>query len=157
MLEWPPAVISDDGVYRYFLARRWQDRGKCVAFIGLNPSIADATQDDPTIRRCVGFAKAWGGSTLMMVNLFGLRSTSPLALRSAADPIGPANDSWLDKVVAHADLVVAAWGNHGGLLNRSDEVRLRFRGRLQALDVTKSGMPKHPLYVAANRTLMPLG
>lgn len=156
MLEWPPAVISDDGLYRYFLARRWQDKGACVAFIGLNPSTADATQDDPTIRRCIGFAKAWGGSTLLMVNLFGLRSTSPLALRDAADPIGPANDAWLDRVVSNADVVVAAWGNHGSLLGRSDEVRRRFGGRLQALAMTKAGMPKHPLYISATQPLVPL-
>jgi len=155
MLEWPKAVISEDGLYRYFLSRRWHDSGKCIAFIGLNPSTADAIKDDPTIRRCIGFAKAWGGNTLLMVNLFGLRSTSPLALRSTADPIGPENDAWLDKVVSSADVVVAAWGNHGCLLGRSDDVRRRFGGRLQVLAMTKAGMPKHPLYISASQGLVP--
>jgi len=102
MQEWPSAVISGDGKYRYFLARRWGSTGKTVAFIGLNPSTADATLDDPTIRRCVGFAKFWGGSALHMVNLFALRSPTPASLRVASDPIGPQNDAWLTRVVAEA-------------------------------------------------------
>lgn len=154
MREWPAAVISSDGLYRYVLSRRWGLEGRRVAFIGLNPSTADATLDDPTIRRCVGFAKAWGGTSLLMVNLFGFRSTAPAALRQVVDPIGPENDLWLDRVVAGADLVVAAWGNHGVLLNRAEFIRQRFSGKLQALAITKSGMPKHPLYIAASASPM---
>ncbi len=155
MLTWPPAVLSLDRQYRYFLGRRWNPEGKTIAFIGLNPSTADETLDDPTIRRCIGFAKSWGGGTLLMVNLFAFRSTSPSALRTASDPIGPDNEHWLERVVDNADIVVAAWGNHGELMQRGEQVRRRFAGRLHALDVTKSGMPKHPLYIAASKSLVP--
>lgn len=147
----PPAVISQDGLFRYFLSRRWDLSGRRVAFIGLNPSTADASLDDPTIRRCVGFAKTWGGGILVMVNLFGLRSTRPDALRGASDPVGPGNDEWMERAVATSDIVVAAWGNHGSLLNRSVHIRRKFAGQLWALDLTSSGEPMHPLYIRATR------
>lgn len=146
----PAAVLSDCGTYRYFLSRRFGFEARTVAFIGLNPSIADATLDDPTIRRCVNFAKSWGAGSLWMVNLFAFRSTQPRALHAAADPIGPDNDAWLDRAVSAAELVVAAWGTHGSLLGRSEQVRRRFQGKLHSLSLTKSGMPGHPLYIRAD-------
>jgi hypothetical protein len=152
MTEWPPAVISPDGVYRYFLSRSWDPSGRTVAFIGLNPSTADASSDDPTIRRCIGFAKAWGGGTLVMVNLFGFRSTRPAVLRSSGDPVGSGNDHWMELAVSSSDIVVAAWGNHGALNGRSKLVRSRYAGRLWALDLTLGGEPKHPLYVPYSQT-----
>jgi hypothetical protein len=90
-----------------------------------------------------------------MVNLFAFRATQPAALRTATDPIGPDNDQWLERVVAGADIVVAAWGNHGVLLDRAAVVRRRFVGKLSALATTKSGMPKHPLYISAEQPLRP--
>ena len=146
----PTAVISEDGKYRYFLSRTLNSSGSTVTFIGLNPSTADATADDPTIRRCMGFVRSWGGRQLWMVNLFAFRSTSPAALYSAADPVGAENDMWLERAVTSSDLVLAAWGNHGKLLARADQIRNRFRGMLHALSVTKAGMPGHPLYVRGN-------
>lgn len=144
------AKISKDGQYRYWLSRTWGDSGKVIAFIGLNPSTADATQDDPTIRRCINFAKSWGGTSLLMVNLFAYRSTDPSNLRSAIDPIGQENDIWLARAVQDATIVVAAWGNNGTYLDRSEKVRRMFAGKLKALKITKLGMPSHPLYVPAN-------
>jgi hypothetical protein len=155
MRDWPAAVMSPDGAYRYFLSRRWSGGSKSVAFIGLNPSTADATLDDPTIRRCVAFAKTWGGHSLLMVNLFALRATKPAVLMSVRDPIGPDNDAWIDRATTEADIVVAAWGNLGALMDRGKLVQRRFSGQLLALDVTKAGMPKHPLYVAAAQALAP--
>jgi hypothetical protein len=148
MIELPAAVISEDGLYRYFLSRTWANTGKKIAFIGLNPSTADATNDDPTIRRCVQFAKDWGGTSLLMVNLFAYRATKPSVLLDVSDPIGPDNDKWLEKVIRSADIVIAAWGNHGSLLNRSAAVIERYEDKLQALNMTKMGMPGHPLYIA---------
>lgn len=148
--EIPRAVLSEDGFYRYFLSRQWGHDGKRVAFIGLNPSVADAENDDPTIRRCVGFAKMWGGTSLWMVNLFAYRSTKPDFLRIVPDPVGPENDAWLERVILSADLVVAAWGNHGKLLGRGAEVENCYRDRLHRLAVTKLGMPKHPLYLSSD-------
>lgn len=87
-----------------------------------------------------------------MVNLFGLRSTRPAALRSSDDPVGPGNDHWLDRAVLASDIAVAAWGNHGALSGRSALVRSRFAGRLWALGLTLSGEPKHPLYLPYSQT-----
>lgn len=87
---------------------------------------------------------------MFMVNLFGFRSTSPKALAAAADPIGPENDAWLDWAVAQADIVIAAWGNHGQLLSRAESVASRYKGRLKTLALTKSGMPGHPLYIRSD-------
>ncbi len=149
------AIISDDRQYRYFLSRTWGDSGKIITFIGLNPSTADATNDDPTIKRCINFAKSWGGSTLLMVNIFAYRSTKPDVLRSVIDPIGELNDMWLAKAVDDSDVVVAAWGNNGLYKDRSQAVIKMFSGKLQALRITKLGMPGHPLYVPANTELSP--
>jgi hypothetical protein len=151
----PAAVLSSDGKYRYFLSRTWNEGGKVIAFIGLNPSTADATHDDPTIRRCTRFAKDWGGGALWMVNLFALRATQPRALFEASDPIGSDNESWLDRAVDTAELTVAAWGNHGVLMNRAASLAQRFHGRLCALGMTKQGMPRHPLYVRADTVARP--
>jgi hypothetical protein len=151
----PAAVLSPDSRYRYFLARRWDARGKVIAFIGLNPSTADEWTDDPTIRRCIQFAKDLGGGALWMVNLFALRSTKPFALAHASDPIGPDNERWLHAVVAEADLSIAAWGNGGMLSGRAAVVSARFAGKLYALSVTRRGMPGHPLYIPAERRPQP--
>lgn len=149
------ATISANEIYRYFLSRTWDPSGQVVTFIGLNPSTADASNDDPTIRRCIRFAKNWGYGSLWMVNLFAFRATQPARLLEAADPIGSENDFWLDKAVNSAQLVIAAWGNHGALLNRASLVRERFYGKLNALTVTERGMPGHPLYLRADSIPFP--
>lgn len=143
----PAAAISPDGIYRYFLSRRLAPNGTVIAFIGLNPSTADATEDDPTIRRCMSFARSWGARELWMSNLFAYRSKDPSKLATAGDPIGRDNDGWLDEVVTRADMIIAAWGNWGALLGRGEAVRERYRGKLHALRITGRGMPGHPLYI----------
>ena len=138
------AEISACGTYRYALWRRWAPAGPGVLFIGLNPSTADAATDDPTLRRCMGYARSWGFGWVSVGNLFGLRSTDPGALRLARDPVGPGCDVWLGRLLAEADLVVAAWGARGGLLGRDREIL----GMIEAphcLAVTKDGHPGHPL------------
>jgi hypothetical protein len=131
-----------------------------VVFIGLNPSSADETVDDATIRRCVGFAKAWGYGGLVMLNLFALRSTDPARLRSdwfdGADVIGPGNDSHIITETANR-VVIAAWGTHGTLAHRDIAVLewLRKLGRTVAyLGLNKDATPKHPLYLKKNVTPM---
>ncbi|UXC17445.1 DUF1643 domain-containing protein [Comamonas squillarum] len=146
----PAAVISDCGQYRYMLSRQIGLTDRVVTFIGLNPSTADATLDDPTIRRCIGFAKRRDAGLLVMVNLFALRSTDPRALQAHTEPVGPENDTWIDRAVSMADIAIAAWGNGGTLMGRSDAVRGRLQQRLEALAITNTGMPKHPLYVRAD-------
>ncbi len=141
------AVFSKDGLYRYWLSRPIAPMGKKVTFIGLNPSTADAIHNDPTISRCINFAKQWGASTLIVVNLFAYRSTDPRALKVAPDPVGPENDTWLRNAVTQSDLVVAAWGNGGNLNGRAELVKRMFPTQLHALRLTKQGMPSHPLYL----------
>lgn len=110
------AVFDPAGRYRYSLRRRWDAAGARVAFVLLNPSTADGRRDDPTIRRCIGFAREWGFGGLEVVNLFACRSTHPGGLRSAQDPVGPENDRFLAAAWDRADRVIVAWGNHGALL-----------------------------------------
>jgi hypothetical protein len=150
------AVISKDGLYRYWLSRTIAPMGKKVTFIGLNPSTADAIHNDPTISRCISFAKQWGASTLIVVNLFAYRSTDPRALKVASDPVGPENDTWLKKAVTQSDLVVAAWGNGGNLNGRAELVKSMFPKQLHALRLTKQGMPGHPLYLPSGLRPTPL-
>ena len=94
------AVISDCGKYRYRLTRKW-GYGRPCGFIMLNPSTADALHDDPTIRRCVGFAKAWGCGALIVVNLFAVRATSPREMMRADDPVGPENKEHVQRAATY--------------------------------------------------------
>lgn len=147
------ATISPCGLYRYSLWRKWAPGPMCV-FIGLNPSTADATLDDPTIRRCVGFSKTWGFGGLMMLNLFAYRATDPADMKAAKDPIGPDNDEALHFAHSNTTTVVAAWGAHGTFQGRDQQVRAMLP-RLQYLRLTKDGHPGHPLYLPANLRPVP--
>lgn len=153
------AIFSQDGSYRYLLTRSFgRGEGSCL-FVMLNPSTADAERDDPTIRRCSGFATAWGFAELRVVNLFALRSTDPRSLEAAADPIGPDNDCVLRQELAASEFVVAAWGNKGALRRRSSSVRAMIAGlKISAtcLGHNGGGEPAHPLYVAAATRPVPL-
>ena len=140
------ADISKCGRYRYRLWRRWGP-GDAVLWVMLNPSTADAEQDDATIRRCKAFTKDWGCERLEVVNLFALCATNPKELVTADDPIGPRNDVTLRhmgrRVYKH---VIAAWGAHGYLFNRGWEVAVfLLLANLSCLGVTKNGQPRHPL------------
>lgn len=117
-----------------------------VMFIGLNPSTADETLDDPTIRRCIGYAKDWGYGGLLMTNIFAYRSTDPRGLLTVEDPIGPDNDKALLKCFLEVDLAIAAWGVHGTLVERDKRVR-ELLAPLHYLRLTKAGHPAHPLYL----------
>jgi hypothetical protein len=139
------AYISPCGRYRYSLWRQWAP-GPMVMFVGLNPSTADARLDDPTIRRCIGFARAWGYCGLMMTNLFAWRSTDPRGMLEADDPTGPDNDRVLLTAHAKAAVTIAAWGCHGTHGGRHNAVRAMLP-RLHYLRLTKDGHPGHPLYL----------
>jgi hypothetical protein len=105
------ATFSPCRRYRYELWRVWAP-GKRLVVIGLNPSTADETQDDPTIRKCIGFAKRWGFGSYSMLNLFAWRSTDPAGLLTTTAPIGEANRAAFERVLAGASRVVLAWGKH---------------------------------------------
>lgn len=147
------AILSPCRTYRYELWRKWGDLFDAGAgyamFVGLNPSTADETEDDPTIRRCIAFAKAWGYSALCMTNLFAFRATDPGDMMVAANPIGPGNDAHLTKCAAAAGIVVAAWGVNGTFMDRETKVR-SLLPNLHYLRLTKAGNPGHPLYLPLN-------
>lgn len=148
------AEFSECGTYRYRLRRSFTGRvleapTNPVVFLMLNPSTADAIEDDPTIRRCCGFARAWGHSDLLVSNLFALRSTDPDALLRHPDPVGPENDAVLAGLPRCP--IIAAWGAHPAAVKRARAVRELLAGReLLALGLTKGGAPRHPLYLLAS-------
>jgi hypothetical protein len=183
------ARLSADGRYRYRLWREWRNHPApakwrwmededgtiavdgageplgtplSVLFIMLNPSTADAEVDDPTIRRCVGFAKTWGYDRMEVVNLFAYRTKDPrelLALKGADDPVGPLNSSIITEMIesrnaffgSNIDRVICAWGNHGSHMGQ-DETALGWLGDCPAfaLRTSKDGQPCHPLYLPGN-------
>lgn len=142
------AELSDCRSYRYALWRTWDSSKPFVMFVGLNPSTADETTDDPTLTRCINFAKSWGYGGVCMANLFAFRATKPTDMKASADPIGSENNEWLQKLANDAALVIAAWGNDGSFLNRSEQVKA-FLPDMHHLKLNKSGEPVHPLYQPA--------
>lgn len=153
------AYFSADRAYRYSLTREVAPlTGEgTVAFVGLNPSTADETLDDPTIRRCIGFARSWGFARLKMVNLYAFRATDPKVMLAVEDPVGPDNDHVLSLVFGGSELVIAAWGVNAKA-DRLTSFAETFRGwPLHCLGVTKDGFPRHPLYVRGDTTPQPFG
>lgn len=131
--------------YRYALWRIWDESKPYAMFIGLNPSTADETENDPTINRCISYSEDWGYGGLCMANLFAFRATEPSHMMSSDDPIGSDNDEWLKKLSKDAGVIVAAWGNKGSYLNRSKKI-IDMIPNLMCLKVNKSREPAHPLY-----------
>ena len=160
------ADLSACGRYRYRLWRDWDRIAPRVVWVMLNPSTADASVDDPTIRKCVGFAKRWGFGGIEVVNLFAYRSTNPdvlvraCAIHGIDYVVGPENDAWIDGRIAHANeetgLVVAAWGANASrrpLRERSSIVKKRLAERVVHVPVVclgrgGDGQPRHPLMLS---------
>lgn len=142
------AVISECGKYRYQLHRTWDEQVAPVVFVMLNPSTADAKADDPTIRRCCGFAQSWGAGGIVVVNLFGFRATDPKVCKRAADPVGPENDGHIEKAT-WGRRVICAWGAQTWADSRGRAVLKLLGGAMsvECLELTRSGHPRHPLYV----------
>ena len=147
------ADLSPCDQYRYRLWRLSDRTRPAVLFIGLNPSTADAEQDDPTVRRCIGFAKEWGFGGIEVANLFAFRATDPGKLLTAADPVGPDNDAWLARLRSGSPAAVAAWGAHPLARTRANALGSSLRP-LASLGVTKDGAPRHPLYVRKDTPLV---
>lgn len=165
--------------WRYTLWRNWSDepvhenadmfRGQpqkkygtksdYLQVIGLNPSTADETINDPTVARCIDFAKRWGFGGLCMTNLFAFRATDPDVMKEQLYPISDPdgdrnNDGWIQETASGAGLILCAWGNHGSFLDRSGKVsfalKTLFPAKLVALAMTNAMQPKHPLYIKAD-------
>lgn len=146
------AQLSACGTYRYTLERVWDASLPVAVYIMLNPSTADASVDDNTIRRCRWFAEREGYGGITVVNLFALRSTDPAALRDHAAPIGPQTDRWICTVLCQdPGVVIAAWGAHAFAAGRAVDVLRTIAAHdvpVKCLGTTKDGHPKHPLYLA---------
>lgn len=145
------ADFSPCGIYRYRLTRIWGN-GPNLNVIGLNPSTADEKQDDPTIRRCIQFARDWDYGGLVMTNLLAYRATDPKVLaklEDSCDAIGPDNWDWVVREAKEAGRVVAAWGaNSMGVWAESHAIlRFPYDQKIWCLGLTKGGHPKHPLYL----------
>ncbi|MGP1346205.1 MAG: DUF1643 domain-containing protein [Phycisphaerales bacterium] len=151
------ATFSPCARYRYTLLRAWRSRPRqrIVNFIALNPSTADARNDDPTIRRCIAYARSWGFNALIVTNLFALRSTDPAALKTHPDPIGPGNDEAIQSTARRAALIIACWGNHGSILQRADTIRPTLPQLHCLRRNTTTHQPAHPLYLPKHLTPTP--
>lgn len=158
------ARLSPDGLYRYTLMRRWEPWGPALRWVMLNPSVADAKEDDPTIRRVIEFSRREGYAACVVANLFALRATDPRAITQHPFPSGVWNDDTLHQVARAAILdgyqhqreavVVVAWGARAP----ADRVQSVVHGPLAAVKLmclgrTKAGAPRHPLYVSGTTPL----
>lgn len=150
------ATISDCGLYRYRLWRIWDDNGMVMTFVMQNPSKADAEQDDPTIRKCMGFAQRGGFGGIMVMNVFAYRATDERELLHVADPVGPLNGEHLmaARSVSLGTKLVVAWGARLGQKRRSlfrdaycNAANICTMQGAYCLGTTKAGDPKHPLFV----------
>jgi hypothetical protein len=152
--EYESSAVIDE-VYRYSLTRTW-DAGKPRAcFVMLNPSTADASENDPTIRRCIGFAKSWGYGSLEVVNLFAFRATDPSDLRKATlNTVGIENDFYIGEAIQRAAVVICAWGCFKPASERARAV-LQMIPKPHYLKLGKDGDPCHPLYLPADLMPMP--
>ncbi|MBX9718002.1 MAG: DUF1643 domain-containing protein [Microbacteriaceae bacterium] len=148
------AELSPDRLYRYRLSRAWAG-GPRATFVMLNPSLADERSDDPTLRRCIGFARHWGLGGLNVVNLYAFRATKPVDLWSAADPVGPENDRYLEEAAARDEVLVAAWGAHAKQARVQEVLAIPGFGKLTCLRTTSRGYPSHPLYLPKGLTPLP--
>lgn len=149
------AFISPCGVYRYSLRRSWRDGSARVGWIMLNPSTADATQDDATIQRCIAYSRAWGADSLEVVNLFAYRATNPKELLTTnADPVGRLNDVAIRNALRRCYPIICAWGAVKPALRDRvyDVYDMLAQGwhTPHALQLTKDGDPHHPLRLAGD-------
>ena len=151
------AILSTCRTYRYQLWRFWDEELPTVVFVGLNPSTADESADDPTIHRCVGFAEQWGFGGVIMVNIYAYRATSPKDMFAVKDPVGPANYEHLKLVATGNECVVCCWGAYGTQKGHGMKVAKMLREAgvdLDAFGFTKFGQPQHPLYLAKDTELV---
>jgi hypothetical protein len=141
------AVISADQKHRYLLTRLWDGGLAGVTFVMLNPSTADATHDDATVRKCVGFAQRYGFGQIAIVNLFSLRARDPVDLIAAQERNGPDADFWIGRATSVLDRpVLVAWGSVGARFPDRTRAVLKLIGRaVRCLSLTKDSHPSHPL------------
>jgi hypothetical protein len=147
------ATFSDCRTYRYALWRIWDAKKPLVMFVGLNPSTANETEPDNTIKRVMAIAQHWDYGGFYMMNLFALVSRDPDALLSHPDPLGD-NDGRLERVGALCNKIVFAWGNFKQAKQRAKSV-IKMFPNAYALEILKDGSPKHPLYCKKTTIAVP--
>lgn len=152
------ALFGPGRVHRYALWRSWGEGGQvrsAVVFVLLNPSTADERVDDPTIRRCIGYAKRWGHDMACILNIFAYRSTDPRVLRQTDDPVGIENDAWIKSATSYEQIVLA-WGAHGVFMQRGARVRELLFGvpNMFHFGLTGNGQPRHLLYLPKDARLV---
>lgn len=147
------AVFSSDRKYRYSLTRIWHPHKPLCLFIGLNPSTAHEIRDDPTVVKCIGLSSRWGYGGFYVCNLFALVTAYPEALALNSDPIGKETDDWISRRASEVEAIVVCWGE-SSRFTKSTQAMIKSRegtvilgGRLYCLGLTKTGQPRHPLYV----------
>jgi hypothetical protein len=143
-------LISKDDKYRYVLSRIFNESLPLIAFVGLNPSTADDEKDDPTIQRCLNYARDWGYGGFYMLNLFACRTPYKYELLKVPDPIGPENDSHIKSVIQKVDKVICCWGNLGSFKGRSMDFLIKLEKQAYCLNINASGEPSHPLYLRSD-------
>jgi hypothetical protein len=145
------ATFSEDKNYRYSFYQKWGE-SKSVMFVGLNPSMSDGL--NPTLNKCIRFAKSWGYGSCYVLNLFAYRAPTPRILKATPSPVGLENNRWLLETASKVDKIIFAWGTYGNHLNRDKEVIILLKAGY-CLDVTKLGFPKHPLYIKSDTQPVP--
>jgi hypothetical protein len=150
------AIFSPDGKYRYALWRVWDQKRDLLLFIGLNPSTATATTEDPTVTRCIARAKKQGFGGLLVGNLYALVSSDPGVLRNGIDVIGETTDYYLAIMITMARAVLCGWGSFPAAKKRSGEV-LDMIAFPYCLGTNRDGQPKHPLYISYNTPMIKYG
>lgn len=156
------ATVSECGKFRYDLTRVWDRSKPRLMWLMYNPSTADGAEDDPTIRRVVGFAAKFGAGGVVVGNLFAYRATLPKDLRRATDPVGPECDSYLRRHAVESRIVVAAWGSLAATgkrpMLRARPPRVRqmldeIGAKVFHLGLTTAGHPRHPLFLPKDAPL----
>lgn len=156
------AVLSPCGLYRYRLERQVAMDGPVYAFFGINPSTADATEDDATVRKWTGFAKRWGASRFIVGNVFAYRATDVKELAAVDDPHGPDIGDHITDIITEADILVPCWGNTSKVPPALQEFfdvladALVSSGKpVRCFGLTKAGDPMHPLMLGYDTPLTP--
>lgn len=156
------AIFSPDRALRYVLTRQIGAGARVLAGSGLNPSTANAFEDDPTIRRGIGFGRSWGCALYVMTNAHGFRATDPddmeRARRDGVDVVGEHNDALIAFIfgqLVQGDIALAAWGAHAAAARVAAMRQLAATAGVQwqCLGTNKDGSPKHPLYLAKTTPL----
>lgn len=140
--------------YRYTLQRIWDSSKPKIAFIGLNPSVADERIDDNTVRKCINIARRDGYGSMVMLNAYSYRSTDPKALTTQPNAVGTHNDHHIAQACRTADKVVVAWGNHATDDRHATLLKVLKGYELWCFAENNNGKPKHPLYVSLKAPLI---